>query len=119
MNCNELATIARYNLPVIIVVMNNHTLGMVRQWQSLFFEKRYSETTLDTPLDWVMLANAYGVKGMRLTLEDDAEAVIKAAVELNSPVVIDCQIPIDDKVLPMVAPGASISDMIGAIDKEA
>ena len=119
MNCNELATIARYNLPVVVIIMNNHTLGMVRQWQNLFYEKRYSETTLDTPLDWVMLANAYGVKGMRLTADDDAEAIIKAAIELDGPVVVDCQIPIDDKVLPMVAPGASISDMIGFIDKEA
>ena len=119
MNCNELATIARYNLPVIILVMNNHTLGMVRQWQNLFYEKRYSETTLDTPLDWVMLANAYGLKGIRLSVDDDPEAILKSAVELGGPVVVDCQIPTDDKVLPMVAPGASISDMIGFIDKEA
>lgn len=118
MNCNELATIARYNLPIIILVMNNHTLGMVRQWQNLFYEKRYSETTLDTPLDWVMLAKAYGVEGMRLSLDDDAESVLKAAVELSKPVVVDCQIPTDDKVLPMVAPGASISDMMGFIDNE-
>ena len=119
MNCNELATIARYKLPIIIVVMNNHCLGMVRQWQTLFFGKRYSETTLETPLDWVMLANAYGVKGLRIGPEDDAEAIIKAAVELNEAVVIECQIPTDDKVLPMVAPGASINDMMGFIDKEA
>lgn len=119
MNCNELATIARYNLPVIILVMNNHTLGMVRQWQNLFYEKRYSETTLDTPLDWVMLANAYGLEGMRLSIDDDPEAILKSAVELGCPVVVDCQIPTDDKVLPMVAPGASISEMIGFIDKEA
>lgn len=119
MNCNELATIARYKLPIIILVMNNHTLGMVRQWQNLFYDKHYSETTLDTPLDWVMLANAYGIKGMRLTENDDPEAILKAAVELEEPVVVDCEIPTDDKVLPMVAPGASISDMIGFIDKEA
>lgn len=119
MNCNELATIARYNLPVIIIVMNNHTLGMVRQWQNLFYEKHYSETTLDTPLDWVALANAYGVNGIRLTIKDNPEKVIKEAIDLNAPVVIDCQIPTDDMVLPMVAPGASISDMIGFIDKEA
>ena len=63
MNCNELATIARYRLPVIILVMNNQTLGMVRQWQTFFYEERYSETTLDTYVDWVALANAYGIKG--------------------------------------------------------
>ena len=116
MNCNELATIARYRLPIIILVMNNHCLGMVRQWQTLFYDKHYSETTLDTPIDWVALANAYGVKGMRLSADDDPEAVLKAAVELGEAVVVDCEIPTDDKVYPMVAPGASISDMIGFID---
>ena len=117
MNCNELATISRYNLPVIILIMNNHCLGMVRQWQTLFFEKHYSETTLDTPLDWVMLANAYGVKGMRLTLEDDPLVIFQAALDVKGPVVIDCQIPTDDKVYPMVAPGESIVDMIGVVEK--
>lgn len=118
MNCNELATIARYKLPIVILVFNNHCLGMVRQWQNLFFQKHYSETTLDTPLDWVMLANAYGVKGMRLKADDDALAVLKSAFELGEGVVVDCEIPIDDKVLPMVAPGASINDMMGFIDNE-
>lgn len=117
MNCNELATIRRYNLPIIIVIMNNHCLGMVRQWQTLFFERRYSETTLDTPLDWIKLAEAYGIKGMRIGEEDDAASIFKAALDLNEPVVIECIIPTDDKVYPMVAPGASINDMIGFIDK--
>ena len=116
MNVNELATIARYRLPVIILVMNNHCLGMVRQWQTLFYDRHYSETTLDTPIDWVALANAYGVKGMRLGADDDPDAVLKAAVELGEAVVVDCEIPTDDKVFPMVAPGASINDMIGFID---
>lgn len=118
MNCNELATIARYNLPVIILILNNHALGMVRQWQTLFYDKHYSETTLDTPLDWVKLAEAYGINGMRIGVEDDAEAKLKEAVALNAPIVIDVEVPIDDKVLPMVAPGASISDMVGFIDNE-
>ncbi len=118
MNCNELATIARYNLPIVILVFNNHCLGMVRQWQTLFYEGHYSETTLDTPLDWVALAKAYGVEGMRLLKEDDPAAVIKAAFALNRPVVVDCEIPLDDKVLPMVAPGASINDMMGFIEEE-
>ena len=118
MNCNELATIARYRLPIIILVMNNHCLGMVRQWQTLFYDKHYSETTLDTPIDWVALANAYGVKGMRLSADDDPEAVLKAAVELGEAVVVDWEIPTDDKVYPMVAPGASISDMMGFIDMD-
>ena len=118
MNCNELATIARYQLPIIILVMNNHALGMVRQWQTLFYDRHYSETTLDTPLDWVTLAKAYGIEGMRLMPEDDPKEVLEKAVKLGKAVVIDAIIPTDDKVYPMVAPGASISDMIGFVDME-
>ena len=118
MNCNELATIARYQLPIIILVMNNHALGMVRQWQTLFYDHHYSETTLDTPLDWVTLAKAYGIEGMRLMPEDDPKEVLAKAVKLGKAVVIDAIIPTDDKVYPMVAPGASISDMIGFVDME-
>ncbi len=113
MNANELATIARYKLPVMILIMNNHALGMVRQWQTLFYDGHYSETTLDTPLDWVKLAEAYGVKGMRILPDDNPEEVLKKALDLNEAVVIEAIIPTDDKVYPMVAPGASISDMIG------
>ena len=113
MNCNELATIARYRLPVVILIMNNRTLGMVRQWQTLFFNSHYSETTLDTPIDWVMLANAYGLKGMRITKEQDPLPILKEAFALNEAVVIDCEIPTDDKAYPMVAPGASIEEMLG------
>ena len=112
MNCNELATISRYRIPVVVLVMNNHTLGMVRQWQTLFYDERYSETTLDTPIDWVALARAYGVKGMRLGTDDDPVAVLTSAFSLGEPVVIDCEIPLDNKVYPMVAPGASIEEMI-------
>ena len=113
MNCNELATIARYRLPVVILIMNNQTLGMVRQWQTLFFNSHYSETTLDTPIDWVMLANAYGLKGMRIAKEQDPLPILKEAFALNEAVVIDCEIPTDDKAYPMVAPGASIEEMLG------
>lgn len=113
MNCNELATIARYRLPVVILIMNNQTLGMVRQWQTLFFNSHYSETTLDTPIDWVMLANAYGLKGMRIAREQDPLPILKEAFALNEAVVIDCEIPTDDKAYPMVAPGASIEEMLG------
>ncbi|HOE89444.1 MAG TPA: biosynthetic-type acetolactate synthase large subunit [Sphaerochaeta sp.] len=113
MNCNELATIARYRLPVVILIMNNRTLGMVRQWQTLFFNSHYSETTLDTPIDWVMLANAYGLKGMRIAKEQDPLPILKEAFALNEAVVIDCEIPTDDKAYPMVAPGASIEEMLG------
>ncbi|WP_332448363.1 biosynthetic-type acetolactate synthase large subunit [Sphaerochaeta sp.] len=113
MNCNELATIARYKLPVIILLMNNQTLGMVRQWQTLFFDQHYSETTLDTPIDWVALAAAFGVKGMKIRREDDPKPILQAAMDLGEAVVIDCEIPVDDKVYPMVAPGASIEEMLG------
>jgi len=112
MNCNELGTIARYRLPIVIVVMNNHTLGMVRQWQTLFYESLYAETTLDTDVDWIKLAEAYGLAGMRLGIDDDPQLVLGAAVALNAPVVVDCEIPLDNKVYPMVAPGASIEEMI-------
>ncbi len=113
MNCNELATIARYRLPIVILIMNNQTLGMVRQWQTLFFDSHYSETTLDTPIDWVALANAYGIKGMRIGLDQDAKALLEEAFALNEAVVIDCEIPTDEKAYPMVAPGASIEEMLG------
>ncbi len=113
MNCNELATIARYQIPVIILLMNNQTLGMVRQWQTLFFDRRYSETTLDTIIDWMKLAEAYGVKGMRISKTDDPKPILQAAMDLGQAVLIDCEIPVDDKVYPMVAPGASIDEMLG------
>ncbi|HZJ87615.1 MAG TPA: biosynthetic-type acetolactate synthase large subunit [Sphaerochaeta sp.] len=116
MNCNELATIARYKLPVVILLMNNKTLGMVRQWQTLFFDRNYSETTLDTPIDWIALAAAFGVKGMRLGKDDDPKAVLQAALDLGEAVLVDCEIPLDDKVYPMVAPGASIEEMLGVIE---
>ncbi len=113
MNCNELATIARYQLPVIILLMNNQTLGMVRQWQTLFFDQRYSETTLDTPIDWIKLAQAFGVDGIKISRTDDVQAKIKEALATGKAVLIDCEIPVDDKVYPMVAPGASIDEMLG------
>jgi acetolactate synthase-1/2/3 large subunit len=116
MNCNELATIARYRIPVIILIMNNHTLGMVRQWQTFFYDNRYAETTLDTDLNWVALAQAYGVKGMTLTVKDDPRKVLQEAFDYGGAVVIDCEIPIDNKVFPMVAPGCSIAEMIDEVE---
>ena len=113
MNCNELATIARYNLPVIILLMNNHTLGMVRQWQTLFFDNHYSETTLDGGVDWMVLAQAYGIQGRKIGLDDDPRQILQEALDANAPCVIECESPMDDKAYPMVAPGASIDDMLG------
>ena len=118
MNMNELATISRYNLPVVILIMNNHALGMVRQWQTLFYDGRYSETTLSTPVDWIRLASAFSIEGRRLSLSDDPVKVLEEVFALGKACVVDVEIPLDDKVLPMVAPGASINDMIGFIDNE-
>ena len=116
MNCNELGTLAKFNIPVVIVLLNNHTLGMVRQWQTLFYEKRYAATTLDHPIDWVKLAEAFGVKGMRLSATEEIEPALREALSANGPVLIDCEIPIDDKAFPMVAPGAPIEDVILSVD---
>ena len=116
MNSNELTTIKRYNLPIVIIVMNNHTLGMVRQWQTLFYKGHYSQTTLDTPIDWLLLAKAYGVEGVRILPGDDAKAKLAEAIGMNKPVVVDVEIPLDDKVFPIVPPGNSIKDMQGVVE---
>ncbi len=108
MNMNEIATAARYNIPIIQVVINNHVLGMVRQWQTLFYDHRYSNTILNDNVDFVKVAEALGATGMRATTLDEFEAAFKKAVELNAPVVIDCIIGEDDKVWPMVAAGAAL-----------
>ncbi len=112
MNCNELATISHYNIPIVIVIMNNGVLGMVRQWQKLFYAERYSETTLDRPPDFVKLADAYGVRGYRAANEEEFKAALKAALAENKPAVIDCAIDHDEKVLPMVPGGKPLDEMI-------
>ena len=111
MNCNELCTIQHYNIPVIIIVMNNGTLGMVRQWQTLFYDKRYSNTILDDSVDFVKVADALGATGFRATNLQEFEDAMKQAIELNKPVVIDCIIGKDDKVWPMVAAGAALESL--------
>lgn len=110
MNMNEIATATRYNIPVIQVVLNNHVLGMVRQWQTLFYGKRYSHTVLNDAVDFVKVAEGMGAKAYRVTSRDEFMPVLKEAIGLNIPVVIDCQIHCDDKVFPMVSPGAPIQD---------
>ena len=109
MNMNELATAVRHEVPVIEVVINNHVLGMVRQWQDLFYEKRYSATVLDDGVDFVKLAEAMGAKGYRVTSQEEFKEAFKEALESKIPVLIDCIINCDDKVWPMVAPGEAIS----------
>ena len=116
MNMNEIATATRYNIPIIELVINNHVLGMVRQWQTLFYSKRYSNTTLNDAVDFVKVAEAMGAKAYRITKMEEVEPVLKEAISLNIPVVIDCQIGSDDKVFPMVAPGAPISEAFAQED---
>lgn len=116
MNMNEIATAARYNIPVVQVVINNHVLGMVRQWQTLFYGKRYSQTILQDKVDFVKLAEAMGAEGMRITKKEDFAPALKYAIELGRPIVLDCQIEADDKVFPMVAPGQPIADVFDQDD---
>ena len=110
MNMNEIATAVRHNIPIIQVVVNNHVLGMVRQWQDLFYDERYSATVLRDAVDFVKLAEAMGAEGMRALPQEEFKEAFSKALTLNRPVVIDCQIDSDDKVWPMVAPGAAISE---------
>ncbi len=110
MNLNEMATVCRNHIPLIQVVLNNQVLGMVRQWQTLFYDQRYSHTILNDGVDFVKLAEAFGAKAYRVTKKDELEGVIKEAMALNAPVLIECIIDQDDKVWPMVAPGGAIAE---------
>jgi acetolactate synthase I/II/III large subunit len=116
MNMNELATATRYDIPIIEIIFNNHVLGMVRQWQSLFYEQRYSYTNLNDKVDFVKLAEAMGAKAFRITKKEEVESVLREAIALKVPVLIDCIINSDDKVWPMVAPGAAIEDVFSEED---
>ncbi len=112
MNLNELATASRNHLPLIEVIINNHVLGMVRQWQTAFYQKHYSATVLDDGVDYVKVAEALGARGFRATSQAEFDEVFAKALAEKAPVVLDCIIDCDDKVLPMVAPGADISDFL-------
>ena len=116
MNMNELATLSRYNIPVIQVVMNNHVLGIVRQWQTLFYGKRYSNTILTDKVDFCKVAEGLGCKAIKVTTKEAVAPAIQEAMEYNGPVVIECIIDQDDKVFPMVAPGAPIAKAFDASD---
>ena len=116
MNMNEIATLSRYRIPVIEVVINNHVLGMVRQWQTLFYKQRYSYTVLDDATDFVKVAEALGAKGIRVTKKEEIAPAIEEAIAYGGPVVIDCQIGRDDKVFPMVPAGAAIEEVFDADD---
>ena len=116
MNMNEIATAARYNIPVIQLVLNNHVLGMVRQWQTLFYGKRYSATVLNDQVDFVKLAEALGAAGMRVTKREEVAPALEKAIALGRPVVIDCVIDSDDKVFPMMPAGAPLEATFDADD---
>ncbi len=116
MNFNELLTASKYNIPIIEVIFNNNVLGMVRQWQTLFYEKRYSSTILNGDFDYAKIAEACGCRGINVTNKEELIAAMKEALSADGPVVINCVIDSDDKVWPMVAPGASISEAFSEED---
>ena len=116
MNLNELATAVSNNVPLVIVIMNNGVLGMVRQWQTLFFDKHYSNTTLNRATDFVKLAEAFGAKGIRVSTADELEEAAKTAFSENGTIVIDCLVDCNEFVLPMLPPGGSIDDIITEIN---
>ena len=116
MNLNELATASRYNIPIIEVVLNNHVLGMVRQWQTLFYGERYSNTVLHDKVDFCKVAEGLGCKAIRVTKKEEVMPALQEAVDYHGPVVIECIIDDDDKVFPMVAPGSSIAEVFDEAD---
>lgn len=116
MNMNELATASRYNIPIIQVVINNQVLGMVRQWQTLFYGKRYSQTVLKDKVDFCKVAEGLGCTAIRVTKKEEVAPAIEKAIALKAPVMIECMIPEDDKVFPMVPAGAPISEVFDGDD---
>ena len=118
MNMNEIATAVRCGRPLVQIILNNHVLGMVRQWQDLFYGKRYSSTVLDDTVDFVKVSEGLGAKGYRVSSIEEFKAALKEAIELNIPCVIDCLIDREDKVFPMVSPGAAISEAFDRQDLE-
>ena len=118
MNMNELATASRYNIKIIDIIINNQVLGMVRQWQTLFYGKRYSQTVLTDKTDYCKVAEAMGCKAYRITEKNEVESVLKKALSARGPVLIDCVIDRDDSVYPMVSPGSSIAEAFDEKDLE-
>lgn len=116
MNMNELATASRYNIPIIQVVLNNHVLGMVRQWQTLFYGERYSHTVLNDKVDFVKVSEGLGCEAYRVTSKEELDAALEKALQAKGPVVLDCVIDSDDKVFPMVPPAAAIEEVFDESD---
>jgi acetolactate synthase-1/2/3 large subunit len=112
MNMQEMASLVQHRLPVKICILNNNFLGMVRQWQELFFDKRYSQTCMELPIDFIKLAEAFGAKGFQATKPDEVEAVIKKGFKTPGPVIMEFKVAREEKVLPMVPAGASLTEMV-------
>lgn len=113
MTSQELAVIRERNLPIKVIIVNNSALGMVRQWQELFYEKRYSESLLTFNPDFIKLAESYDIPAMLIDSEEKAESMLKEALNSDGPVLIDCRIPQEECVYPMVAPGKGLQQMVG------
>jgi acetolactate synthase-1/2/3 large subunit len=114
MNLQELTTAVSQKLPIVVVILNNNALGMVRQWQSIFYERRYSATTLDRRTDFVALARAFGADGRRVSRLSELGEALDAAFASEGPFVVDCAIASDDWVVPMIPPGGTVEDMLTA-----
>jgi acetolactate synthase-1/2/3 large subunit len=112
MNSQELATLVQYRLPVKIAILNNNFLGMVRQWQQLFFDRRYSQTCMELPIDFIKLAEAYGATGLRATTPQEVEEVIRKALDTPGPVIMEFKVAREENVLPMVPAGAGLNEMV-------
>ena len=119
MNCNELSSLAKHKIPLVELVFENDVLGMVRQWQDLFYEERYSYTTLQDKVDFVKVSEGLGVQAKKITDIEQFKDAFKEALNAGEPVVLDCHIDLDDKVWPMVNPGGSIEDAFDKSDLEA
>lgn len=113
MTCQELAVIRERNLPVKVIIVNNAALGMVRQWQEIFYEERYSESILTFNPDFIKLAESYDIKGVVIDNHENAVQLLEKAIHYNGPVLIDCRVPQNECVYPMVAPGAGLHQMVG------
>lgn len=113
MTNQELSIIQELQLPIKIIIVNNHSLGMVRQWQELFYEERYSESLMPNQPDFIKLAEAFGIQGLRVESLSEAEQVLKSVIDADRPMIIDCRVTADENVYPMVAPGKGAHEMIG------
>ena len=118
MNLNEITTLVSYSLPVTVFVMNNQVLGMVRQWQKVFYDRRFSETDPHRKTDFVKLAGAFGAKGLRISRPEEIKNTVRAALAEPGPVIVDCRISPDANVLPMIPPGANVDKIMMDMDDE-